>query len=197
MTKLKDYIHHIGYLSEQEWLAIESVASLQQLGKEEVFVWEGDRCDKEVFVESGIVRGYRMDDDGNEKSTAFFQAGEFMSTSTLRTNNNCSLYSYQALCDTTIWLFTASQLKTILSQTKKLSALGKEIKEREINRLSNRDNCLMQVKATSKYLTFLAMYPHLESLISQRYIASYLGITPVSLSRLKKELAVSKAPVGC
>jgi hypothetical protein len=85
-------------------------------------------------------------------------------------------------------VFDSKQLKDLLSENKKLVEIGKAIKERELTRLMNRDDCLMQVKAIDKYLKFINFYPNLERQISQRYIASYLGITPVSLSRLKKSM---------
>ena len=109
-----------------------------------------------------------------------------MSTHTLRTTNGASICYYQALSHTKLLVFDSRQLKQLLSENKKLIQAGKEIKEKEMVRLANRDECLMQVKAVDKYLKFSKFYPTLESKISQRFIASYLGITPVSLSRLKK-----------
>ena len=111
-----------------------------------------------------------------------------MSTHSLRTTKGVSIYSYQALCNTKLLVFDSRQLKELLSETKKLSQIGKVIKEKELTRLMNREDCLMQVKAVDKYQKFITYYPNLERQISQRYIASYLGITPVSLSRLKKSM---------
>ena len=141
-----------------------------------------------MFLEEGIVRGFLIDEDGNEKSTAFFQQGEFVSMLALRTQNGFSLYNYQALSPVKLLLFDSKRLKRSLSESKTRIVLGKEIKERESRRLLDRDECLMQVKAAEKYRKFVGYYPSLEGKISQHYIASYLGITPVSLSRIKKTL---------
>ncbi len=188
MKNLRKYIDSISPLAETEWTTIVDLALTVHLKKGELLVQEGERYNREVFIESGIMRGFIIDEEGNEKSTAFFQEGEFMSTNTFRTQNGISAYSYQALCEITLLLFDADRLKKVLSETKKLSGIGKAIKEKELSRLSNRDICLMQVKASDKYLKFTRFYPRIESLVSQRYIASYLGITPVSLSRIKKML---------
>jgi CRP-like cAMP-binding protein len=196
MTQLKANNDVSKFLNEVEWQILQALAAMQHLKKNEQIVAAGQHCDQEVFIEKGIVRAYLIDDEGNDKSTAFFQAGAFMSTSTLRTQNGRSLYNYQALCDTTVWIFNSTALKTTLSSSKKLMAIGKSIKEKELARLNNRDRCLMQVKASDKYLKFIHFYPDLESLIAQRHIASYLGITPVSLSRLKKELIRPKTHIN-
>lgn len=175
---------------EDEWAAITSIGTPIHLKKDEIIFRKGDHNNKEVFLENGIVRGFITDEEGNEKSTSFFEEGEFMSTQSLRTQKGVSIYNYQALCRTKLWVFDSKQLKDLLSETKKLAEIGKAIKERELTRLMNRDECLMQVKAFDKYQKFIAFYPNLERQISQRYIASYLGITPVSLSRLKKSMLV-------
>jgi CRP/FNR family transcriptional regulator, anaerobic regulatory protein len=172
----------------KEWNSIRAIATEVKLKKETLFLGKGDRSDKEIFVESGIVRGFIVDESGNEKSTSFFRQGEFVSTNTLRTLHGISMYNYQALCPAVLLVFDSKELRQLLSETNSLTVLGKQIKERELMRLSNRDECLMEVKAANKYLKFIAFYPDLESRISQRHIASYLGITPVSLSRIKKIL---------
>lgn len=175
-------------LNEAEWSSLTNITTVVHLKKDEIIFRKGDRSNKEFFLESGIVRGFLIDEAGNEKSTAFFEEGEFMSTQSLRTQKGLSIYNYQALCRTKLWVFDSKQLKDLLSQTQKLVEIGKDIKEREQTRMMNRDDCLMQVKAVDKYLKFISFYPNLERQISQRYIASYLGITPVSLSRLKKSM---------
>ncbi|WP_300666315.1 Crp/Fnr family transcriptional regulator [Fluviicola sp.] len=177
-------------VNEEEWDSIRAIGTTMHLKKDEIIFRKGDRNSQEVFLETGIVRGFITDEEGNEKSTSFFEEGEFMSTQSLRTQKGVSIYHYQALCRTTLLVFDSRQLKDLLSETKKLAEVGKVIKEREQTRLMNRDDCLMQVKAVDKYQKFIAFYPHLERQISQRYIASYLGITPVSLSRLKKSMLV-------
>ena len=182
-------------LTETESLSIANIASTVTLKKDELIISKGDRNEKDFFVESGIIRAFLIDEEGNEKSTAFFQEGEFMSTNTLRTKNGISIYNYQALNNAKILVFDSKKLKNFLSASKKLIELGKQIKERESARVNNRDECLIQVNATDKYLKFIQFYPFLEAKVSQRYIASFLGITPVSLSRLKK-LMIEKTVIN-
>jgi CRP-like cAMP-binding protein len=177
-------------INKDEWASITNIGTTAHLKKDQIIFQKGDPNNKEVFLVNGIVRGFITDEYGNEKSTSFFEEGEFMSTHSLRTQKGISIYNYQALCRTKLLVFDSMQLKDLLSETKKLSEIGKAIKERELTRLMNRDDCLMQVKAVDKYQKFITLYPNLERQISQRYIASYLGITPVSLSRLKKSLIV-------
>ncbi|GGF06369.1 Crp/Fnr family transcriptional regulator [Flavobacterium limi] len=178
----------INSLNEDEWVSIKNIGTIFHLKKDQIIFRKGEHNDKEVFLVNGIVRGFIIDENGSEKSTSFFEEGEFMSTHSFRTQKSVSIYNYQALCRTKLLVFDSKELKDLLSGTKKLHEIGKAIKEREMTRLMNRDDCLMQVKALDKYQKFITFYPNLERQISQRYIASYLGITPVSLSRVKKSL---------
>lgn len=175
-------------MNENEWSSIKNTGTAIHLKKDEIIFREGDKTDTEIFIESGVIRGFIVDEAGNEKSTSFFEEGGFMSTLSLRTQSSLSAYNYQALCRTKLLVFNSKQLKDLLSKTKKLSEIGKAIKERELTRLINRDDCLMQIKAIDKYQKFIKFYPNLEKQVSQHHIASYLGITPVSLSRLKKSM---------
>lgn len=177
----------------EEWNVIKNMGKSKSLKKEEHLIQQNSLFDKEVFIEKGIIRAYIIDDDGNEKSIAFYEEGRFMSTSTLRTINSKSLHNYQAICKTELILFNSNELKSFFTKNKYLSEIGSTIKEDEIKRQNNRDNCLLQVKGKNKYLNFLKYYPNIEILISQKHIASYLGITPISLSRIKSGLRKNKS----
>ena len=187
MKKFKQKINPGETLSLKENQLLEDLIEFRYLKKDELFIRKGQHLDSEIFIEKGIVRAFIVDDDGNEKTIAFFEEGEFMNSLTLRTSQWKSLHYYQALtCTTTIQL-SSTNFKNFLSSNKQLSAVGKLIKEREVERLNKRDLCILQVRGVDKYLNFKKFFPNIEKDVSQKHIASYLGITPVSLSRLKKK----------
>ena len=181
----KHYTSQFGHISPQEWSQLINIATPVTLKKEALITQSDERFNKEVFIEKGIIRGFIIDEAGNEKSTSFFIAGGFMGTTSFRNNNGRSLYNYQSLCHSELLYFNAAEIRHFFSKNKVLTQIGKDIKEREIQRIRERDSCLLQTSAKDKYQTFISHYPNLESFISQKHIASYLGITPVSLSRIK------------
>ncbi len=175
-------------LSPKEKQILLSLVNSGNLKKDELFIRKGQRLDSEVFIEKGIVRAFIIDDDGNEKTTAFFQKGEFMNSLAWRTSQQKSLHYYQALSSSVVIQLKSAEFKDLLSSNKQLSAMGKLIKEKEIERLNKRDLCLLQVDGMNKYLNFQRFFPTIEKVVSQKHVASYLGISPVSLSRLKRKL---------
>lgn len=187
MENLKSYINAILHVSTDEWQEIEACAVHRTLKKGEILVQKNARFNQEVFVESGILRAFLVDEEGNEKSTGFFLEREFMGMSTLRTKNGCSIYDYQALSPASVVLLDATKFRSVLGKSPKLTALGRLLKEKEKDRLLARDECLLQMKGIDKYQKFSTCYPGLEDLISHQHIASYLGITHISLSRIRKK----------
>lgn len=190
MTGLKAYIGSIISLTNEVWEQIAVCGEKLAVDKTGIFIHKGSRFKKEIFVQEGTIRAFITDSDGNEKTTAFFQKNDFVSTNSLRTHKGHSLYSYQALSPASLIMIDTDKFAVLLSQFSTLNQLVKVVKEKETDRLSNRDDCLLQVRAEEKYAKFRQYYPHLESEISHHYIASYLGITPVSFSRIRKKAGI-------
>jgi CRP-like cAMP-binding protein len=190
MNGLKQYIETMFSLSADEWEQIAACTEKITLDKSNILIHKDAGFKKEIFVQEGIMRAYFMDADGNEKTTGFFRKNEFVTMFATRTKNGRSLYTYQALNPSTLILINRERFSALLSQIHKLKQLVKEVKEKETYRLSNRDECLLQVRAKEKYSKFREFYPGIESEIPHYYIASYLGLTPVSLSRIRKKLGI-------
>ncbi|HTF82034.1 MAG TPA: Crp/Fnr family transcriptional regulator [Cytophagales bacterium] len=187
MHTFKKYIEDLFPISKEDWEHIASCIEVRSLKKGEELVRKGAKFSKEVFVSEGVLRSFLIDEEGNDKSTSFFLEGEFMSTHVFRTKNGHSLQSYQALKVARVLLLDRIRFNEIMS-AQHLNTLGRMLKEKEKDRWLAREECLLQMKAKDKYAKFMACYPHsLENEISHRYIASYLGITPISLSRIRRK----------
>jgi CRP-like cAMP-binding protein len=185
---LRNYLNQYNKLSQEEWEYLLSLSKDIILKKEEIIVRKNEHFDKEVFLLEGVVRGFLIDEKGNDKTVSFFANGNFMSIATLRNIAGRSIHNYQALCKTKLLIFDSQSLRDFFSGNELLNEIGKQIKQNEIERINARDKCLLQVNSSDKYSEFLRYYPTLEQFISQKHIASYLGITPVSLSRTKSKL---------
>ncbi len=177
-------------LPGQLWSELDQIGYLIQLPKKGILVNEGEVFNQEVFIAEGVMRAYTLDEQGTERTTAFYQVGDFMSTSTLRSQAGRSISIYQAIVDTVVITMDTDHFRRLLDQHPELMALAKLVKEQEIDRLKRRDDTLLQQTSVDKVLKFRDHYPNLEQHIPHYYIASYLGITPVSLSRVRKKLDV-------
>ncbi len=130
MRIFEKYINAENTILLEEWELIKNTGRLTHIRKEELLAQQNILFKDEVFIEKGVMRAYMIDDDGNDKSIAFFQKGEFMSISTLRTKNGKSLHYYQALCETELLLFKPEVIRSFLSRNNSLIQIGKNIKEK-------------------------------------------------------------------
>ncbi len=188
MESFKEYLEKNVNLSRQIWHDLQGISAVNKHQKKEFIVKEGETFNKEIFISQGIIRAYKTGVDGNELTTAFYQKNDFMNISSLRNQEHRSISTYQALTISAIIVVDADDFKKLINVYPELMKLAKLVKEREVERLKIRDNCIMQVSGADKYVEFRTKYPDIEEKIPHYYIASYLGISPVTLSRIRKKL---------
>jgi CRP-like cAMP-binding protein len=160
------------------------------LRKKELFVREGQIPRKIGFVEKGVFRYYYADEKGNEFTKGFFTENALLVSYTAMVNESPSFFSIEALEDAVITEFEYEPwfqiFKNDLSWHKFLIAsiqhgyMKKEKREREF----------LLFDAEKRYRIFREEYSGLENRIKQHYIASYLGISEVALSRIRKKMGL-------
>lgn len=152
------------------------------------FLRAGDIPRSFAFVVSGLFRYYYMDAEGNEFTKGFFPEGSFITAYSAVVEERGSHFSIEALEDSALVVIDYRRWKEMsrnnLAWTTFLLALlekGYCIKE-------HREKEFLLCSAEERYQSFLKRYPGLESRIRQHHVASYLGITAVSLSRIRRAL---------
>ncbi len=189
MKNLKKFFNT---LSEIEFNQLINEVKIESHNKGNIILRQNEISKFEIFVEEGTLRSFVPNNQGDDKTVAFFCQGEFINTYNLRTIQGRSIYYYETLNKSKIILFESRRLNKFFQATKNLNAMADKIIKIEAARLYKREKCIAPIKAKDKYFTFLQYHPQIEQLIPQLYIASYLGITHVTFSRLKKQLILEK-----
>lgn len=145
--------------------------------------------DEVAFVEKGIVRVYTMDNDGNEITKYFVKENQFgvdlESYYTLKPSTDF----FQTVVDSEIYSIKKSSMEQLSEQISNLYIFLKSITEAQLlNKIKDND-FLNFGDSKKKYLEFIKRYPQLALQVPQQHIASYLKITPQSLSRIRRNLA--------
>ncbi|RAW02889.1 Crp/Fnr family transcriptional regulator [Pseudochryseolinea flava] len=183
-------LHMLTHLPPEEESKLLSITHVVAINKGEPFIREGTVPQKFAFVNRGLFRYYYSNEKGTEFTKGFFAENSFIVSYTAMSKQLPSHYSIEALEDAEImvidyaeWLklFRAHPCwtKFLLSLIEK-GYMKKEARERE----------LLILNASERYRIFLRDYPQLEHRVKQHQIASYLGITPVALSRIRKEMTL-------
>ncbi|MFP2996814.1 Crp/Fnr family transcriptional regulator [Spongiivirga sp. MCCC 1A20706] len=143
-----------------------------------------------IYVKKGILRSYIIDSNGKEHIYMFASKGYIIGDiEAMEYHQSTQLY-IDCLEDCEVILFDKEQLLTILS--KEHTVIFNQLLSRRIGRLQRRVLMLMGAPAIDRYAYFLEIYPELPIRVPQKMIASYLGISPQTLSSIRSEIARRK-----
>jgi len=155
--------------------------------KGEILARDGDGAKSAGIVLNGVVRSYYIDKDGNDITQFFAREGNICIDSGMIGFTEMKAV-WEALEDTTVMLFDVKDMKALIMSDENLKTLWINILESGLRYKVYREGSFLVQNATERYLEFRKRYPDLSSRVPQRYIATYLGIAPESLSRIRSSL---------
>ncbi len=172
----------------KEFEKLVRVSRVCHLKKGEYFQQAGERPNKFGFVISGILRLYYTNGSGDEFNKNFCVENDFVAAYSALLQNRVSRLSIQAMEETTLLVIGYKDYLQLFNQHLCWQILGRKIAENLFIKKEEKESQFLLDSAETRYLKFLKEYPDLEVRIKQYHIASYLGITPVALSRIRTKL---------
>lgn len=157
--------------------------------KDQVLLREGDICHHTFFVEKGLLRQFSIDEKGKEHVIMFAPENWFVSERDSVYFHKPSAYYIQALEDSEIVLIDEKFLAGLAQKTPAFHDFNNRLLHNHIRHLQNRIHMLLSASAEDRYLQFIEMYPDILQRVPQSMVASYLGIAPESLSRVRKQIS--------
>lgn len=189
---LTSYLHQKFALSIKSAQLLADKMTIKTLAKGEVFVKTDQLNSSEYIVMDGIIRSYILDIKDKDITLSFFTENTAISPNVTRSNDKQSILNLQALSTATIATFSSSDLNTLMMANREIEQWANQILQAELLRKVKKEINQISLDAKERLVDFRNQYPPLENLIPHSYISSYLGITTVSLSRLRKELSLKK-----
>lgn len=157
--------------------------------KSEFLLQEGEICKHSFYVEKGLLRYYSIDEKGKEHIIQFAPEGWFVGDRESMFFNLPSQFFIQALEDSEVVMIDDELICTISKADETFAVFNNNLLHNHIRQLQHRINMLLSATAEERYLDFIKIYPDILLRVPQTLVASYLGITPESLSRVRKDLA--------
>ena len=155
--------------------------------KGDIILGMGERMNKVYFVVSGIARSYYIDSDGNDITKSFTLEYNFCAAESFFTDEPSSQI-FEAIEDMTVIEFDSRELKSYMLSDTALKEIYIKMMELTIIYKMKRESSFQLESATERYINFKKEFPNIENRVKQSYVASYLGMTPVSLSRIRRAL---------
>jgi CRP-like cAMP-binding protein len=187
MEKIREYFERIVPLSDRDWQIFSSKLTRHEFPKKAVILKVGQRENYLSFMETGIV-SYYIPKNENDVTFTFAFADSFISAYDSFLTQRPSHYQIQALTDTILWRLTYDDLQAIYKETAVGNIIGRHASEAIFLSKSKRELSLLNDTAEQRYLNLFTEQPHLIRQIPLKYIASYIGVTPQGLSRIRRRI---------
>lgn len=187
LSPLKKYLSAIHPIPQSEWNALASVVKKQTLSKGQNWVTAGGDGSDLGFVTSGLLRIYYTTYEGAELTRNFRAETELVGANSAALAGAPSDVSIQALEPTTLLTFPYRFIEKAFSRHACWQVIWQKISKAQYIAREKREYELLCLDARARYERFMAESKHLAGRLNQTHIASFLGITPVSLSRLRRK----------
>lgn len=175
-------------LTELQWRTFATIFEERVLDTGEHLHYPGDSEHKLIFVSSGLLRFYYLAEDGKESNKAFLSEGTFGGALAAAGMGLPLIYGVEALEDTSLLTADLSDLSALFDEHPIFDRFGRKLAEHILMRKELRMRALLQQNAGERYLALRRAQPDLVRRVPQYHLASYLGVTEASLSRLKRDL---------
>ncbi len=188
MQPIQEYLNSIAPISEQDWTFFSGKLTKKHYAKNEKLINVGQVENHIAFIAEGMVRLYYPGTD-NDHTFGFVFENEFVSAyDSFLTRQPC-LYHVECLAPTTAWLISHTDLHAIYEHIPAGHRIGRHIAEQLFLIKSKREAALLRQTAEERYLALFTERPQLLRHIPLRHIASYIGVTPQALSRIRKRIS--------
>ena len=186
-----DYLKSRFHISKETYIALGRLSQRRKLKSGETLVEQGRKSNKVDFLTSGLMRAYNTHESGKEITKNIFAPISFVGAFSSIVRNKPSVFCYEALTDAVIFEIDFNQFIKATQEHIEISQFYNRILEYVFIVYENKQIETMTLNAKQRYLNLKAQIPNIDTLIPQYQIASYLNVSAVQLSRIRKSLALN------
>ncbi len=174
-------------ITETDWQALELKLTFQQIKKGAFVIRSGEVCRYVSFINKGLLRMFHLA-DGKEICTGFARENEYFSSYTSFLTSQPSHVNIEALEDCELVNLSYTDMQTIYQSNPVFETFGRKIAEMLFIMISSQSIGLLSLTPEERYQSILDYQPFIIQRVPQYMIASFIGVTPEHLSRLRKKM---------
>ncbi|WP_158800156.1 Crp/Fnr family transcriptional regulator [Pedobacter sp. L105] len=188
MEALINHLLQFGHLNQQQINLVESKGTLKELKKDEYYAEAGHIPREIIFLTEGVFRVCYYNNKGDEITKYFIDENNFVVDINSYNQGIPSSEYIQAITDCKFIVLSKDEMKELSMTIIPWDDIINKITSKALAEKVNKISMMMAEDATERYLNFLSKFPKLANRIPLSYLASYLGITQSSLSRIRKNI---------
>lgn len=188
LEMLRSVVCAIADVPASEWEHFSGQLKERVYGSGQILLQAGDRVKEFYFVVTGLLRYYYLTPEGKEFNKAFAKGGDFAGSICGLISSVPSRFSIEAIEDTKVLVLPVKLIIEGYDRHRSWERLGRRLAENVAIKKELREAEFLLDSAEARYLRFLKEFTDISERIPQYHIASYLGITEVSLSRIRRQL---------
>jgi len=182
---LKNVSKHI-HLSDEEITVFKSLINIKKLAKKTLLLQAGQDCRYLNYVDTGALRSYFVDKDGKESTIMFAISDWWITDMYCYLNKKPAMTHIETIEESIVLQISRTNFDQLLETVPKFEKFFRILMQNAYTREQLRVMENLSSTAEERYQSFLVKYPQIAKQVTQKQIASYLGITPEFLSTLKK-----------
>ncbi len=176
-------------LSEETAGSLAALFRVLQLDRQAAVLMQGERWQQALLVETGLLRLHFTRRDGREFNKSFYADGMLVCPLTLSMREEPSLFGISAIEPTRVWVAPSAAFDRELQRHGLWAGFNRDLLERLVGQKLQREHDLLMLDAEQRYRVFCERHPQLADRVPLLHLASYLGMTDVSLSRVRRRIA--------
>ncbi|MDQ3843505.1 MAG: Crp/Fnr family transcriptional regulator [Bacteroidota bacterium] len=189
---IKNYYKNlVPALTDSEWMALQGILTVKQIRKGEYIIKEGQVCNHVLFINKGLVRLF-YNANGKEISVGFFPENSYVSEYESFLTRCPATQNIDVLADSEIFELHYDHVQLLYKQYAVFQEFGRKMAEFLFIMLNQRNTALLVLSPEQRYRQ-MVVETNLYQLVPQYMLASFIGITPEHLSRIRKKTAERKA----
>ena len=188
MKEFEEYLLQFGNLNQQQIELISKKAAELELNKNDLY-WEAGKTVRQIgFISEGVLRVYYYDSKGEEYTRYFIDENHLILDGPNSEGNYTPSEYLQAITDCKLTVFSKKDWKEISDTILGWDSIVQKINNKQHTEKIERRSVLVSQDAAARYLEFIEKFSTVANRVPLSYIASYLGITQSSLSRIRKKI---------
>ncbi len=191
-TAINDYVNRCGVFSPDDMTVFNDLLKPRSIKKKQLLLREGEICNFEAYIRSGCLRTFYIDENGSEVILQFSVEDWWVSDIGSFHDRTPSLLYIEAVEDSELLTLNPSSKEELLARVPQFERVFRLMIQRHLSALERRLIRTIAKTAEERYVEFVRQYPKIALRVPQHYIASYLGMTPEFLSKIRRRLVARK-----